>query len=571
MKFIKLITILVLLAIFMSLTQDSSKAQDDPRACSDTVQTALEAAKRLCTGIGRHRACYGNLLVNAEPQNDTSPFKFDEPGDVVEVASLKSLRLSPFDPQENIWGIAQLYLQADIPSSQPQNVTVILFGDVQVDNAVPPVTVIEITLDGQDEVPILAQPWPIAETLGFATPNQQLKATGRTSDSTWIRVESMDGTVRGWVPASHVEDAADIATLTVTDGETPYQTPMQAFYLQSGTNDYECSDIPSDGLLIQTPEGVAQVTLLINEVNIELGSTAFIQARPNEAMQITMLEGKAKVSAGGIVYEVPAGQKIEIPMTADMRPADVPYEPTTYESQDVEALPVDLLTEPIEIVPPAETEESSEEKDKKDKENNGDNGNHGTGNNGNSSSNSNGNSSSNNGNGNNENNGNNGNNQNNGNNGNGNGNSNNQAANVNQSNSAATNNGNNGNNGNGNNANNQNNGNNGNGNNGNQSTPVNNNQNNGNGNNQNNANNGNGNNGNGNNANNNSATQPTPETSNQNNGNNGNGNNGNNGNGNGIPNDEIGEQEGMSFAATPMAVGVALVLTSLIMVVRRRK
>ncbi len=562
MKFIKLITTLVLLAIFMSLTQDSSKAQDDPRACSDTVQTALEAAKRLCTGIGRHRACYGNLLVNAEPQNDTSPFKFDEPGDIVEVASLKSLRLSPFDPQENIWGIAQLYLQADIPASQPQNVTVILFGDVQVENAVPPITVIEITVDSQDQVPILAQPWPIAETLGFATPNQQLKATGRTSDSTWVRIESMDGTVRGWIPASHVGDVADIATLTVIDGETPYQTPMQAFYLQSGTNDYECSDIPSDGLLIQTPEGVAQVTLLINEVNIELGSTAFIQARPNETMQITMLEGKAKVSSGSMVYEVPAGQKIEIPMTADMRPADVPNEPTTYESEDVEALPTDLLTESIEIAPPAETEESSEEKDKKDKENSGDNGNHGTGNNGNNDNGNNGNPP-NNSNGNPPdsvpNNGNNGNNQNNGN---GNGNSTSQAANVNQSNSAATNNGNNGNNGNGNNSN--------------QSPPVNSNQNNGNGNNQNNANNGNGNNGNGNN---NTATQPTPETNNQDNGNNsnngngnnGNGNNGNNGNGNGNQEDAVDEQEGMSFAATPMAVGSALVLTSLIMVVRRRK
>lgn len=570
MKFIKLTTILVLLTIFVSLTQDSSKAQEDPRACSDTVQTALEAAKRLCTGIGRHRACYGNLLVNAEPQNDTSPFKFDEPGDIVEVASLKSLRLSPFDPQENIWGIAQLYLQADIPSSQPQNVTVILFGDVQVENAVPPVTVIEITVDGQDEVPILAQPWPIAETLGFATPNQQLTATGRTSDSAWLRVESLDGTVRGWIPASYVGDVVDIAPLTVTDGETPYQTPMQAFYLQSGTNDYECSDIPSDGLLIQTPEGVAQVTLLINEVNIELGSTAFVQARPNETMQITMLEGKAKVSAGGMIYEVPAGQKIEIPMTADLRPADVPNEPTAYEPQDVAALPIDLLTESIEIAPPAETEEPSEEKDKKDKENNGDNGNHGTGNNGNND---------------NANNGNPPNNPNsnppnsvpnNGNNGNnGNGNGNNQAANGNQSNSAPTNNGNN-----------QNNGNNGNGNNANNNpvtepTAETNNQNNGNGNN---ANNGNGNNGNGNNANNNSVTQPTPETSNQNNGNNGNGNNGNgnngngnnsnngnNGNGNGSTNDEVGEQEGMSFAATPMAVGGALVFTSLIMVVRRRK
>ena len=66
--------------------------------------------------------------------------------------------------------------------------------------------------------------------------------------------------------------------------------PMQAFYLKTGSKATSCEEAPNDGLLVQTPEGIAEVRLWINEVKIRLGSTAFIQSSPGNSMTIKTLE-----------------------------------------------------------------------------------------------------------------------------------------------------------------------------------------------------------------------------------------------------------------------------------------
>ncbi|MEZ4670304.1 MAG: hypothetical protein R3E39_20550 [Anaerolineae bacterium] len=75
------------------------------------------------------------MQVQAQP--GTTDFKFDNVGDIVNVSSIQSMTLSPMNVDENRWGVALLKLQANIPDTLPgQNVTFLLFGDVEITNAV---------------------------------------------------------------------------------------------------------------------------------------------------------------------------------------------------------------------------------------------------------------------------------------------------------------------------------------------------------------------------------------------------------------------------------------------------
>ncbi len=104
--------------------------------CSAQIQQALDAASAACENTGRNQACYGNIDLRAEPQPESS-FTFEKVGDVVDVAAVRSLIVSPLDAATGKWGVALLKLQANLPDTLPgQNVTFLLFGDVELTNAV---------------------------------------------------------------------------------------------------------------------------------------------------------------------------------------------------------------------------------------------------------------------------------------------------------------------------------------------------------------------------------------------------------------------------------------------------
>jgi hypothetical protein len=109
--------------------------------------------------------------------------------------------------------------------------------------------------------------------------------------------------------------------------------------------------------LIQTPEGVAEVSLLINEVDIQIGSTVYFQAQPGGDMTIRVVEGAAHASAAGITYKVIAGTETTIPMDENLNPAGPPSRPRPYDMAEVQALPMNSLERKVQIHPPASPEE----------------------------------------------------------------------------------------------------------------------------------------------------------------------------------------------------------------------
>ncbi|MEZ4671363.1 MAG: hypothetical protein R3E39_25965 [Anaerolineae bacterium] len=104
--------------------------------CPLIVRQALESADTACQDTGRNQACYGNIILNAEAQPDSPQFTFEAAGDRAELEAIKSLTLSPMDKLDNTWGVALLKVQANLPDTLPgQNVTFLLFGDVNIRNA----------------------------------------------------------------------------------------------------------------------------------------------------------------------------------------------------------------------------------------------------------------------------------------------------------------------------------------------------------------------------------------------------------------------------------------------------
>jgi hypothetical protein len=247
--------------------------------CPAIVQTALQATDQACEGLGRNQACYGNVTLQAVPQTGVTEFAFDKAGDRVDVDTLDSLTLSSLDAGAGEWGVALMQIQANVPDTLPgQNVTFVLFGDVEIENAV-------------------------------------------TEDT------------------------------EATETAEPEYKPMQAFYFKSGFNDAPCTEAPDSGILIQTPQGAGTIDLVMNEVNVSLGSTVYVQAQPDGEMVINVIEGEATVSALGATVIVPAGTRARVLLDADLAASGAPVGPEPYDEGAFVALPISLLTEEIEVAP----------------------------------------------------------------------------------------------------------------------------------------------------------------------------------------------------------------------------
>lgn len=104
--------------------------------CPEIVAQAIQAADQACQDTARNQACYGNINLSAQPSEGVESFRFERVGDKANVADIQALRLSAMDLDSGDWGVALLRLQANLPDTLPgQNVTFLLFGDVEMINA----------------------------------------------------------------------------------------------------------------------------------------------------------------------------------------------------------------------------------------------------------------------------------------------------------------------------------------------------------------------------------------------------------------------------------------------------
>ena len=348
-KILGLTVLLVAMVIPLSTTHT---ILSEGYSCPEMVTQAMTATTEVCDGAGRNQACYGHVQLAAEPQVGVSHFVFSQSGDVANVFDIQSLRLSAMNADAGVWGVALMRLQASLPEAAPKkNITLLMFGEVEIENAVESTPLADVTVRSSQTINVRLLPSSEATIVTTAAPQTALLATGRNGDSSWLRVKVADGRA-GWVYAPLVSSTDDLETLSVVEPASIYYSPMQAFYFQSGVDDAACPEAPNSGVLIQTPEGVGKVTFLINEVDIQLGSTVFFEAQTGGEMTVSVVEGSATVTTGGVSYQAVAGTQIGVPLDEEMKPSGPPSMPRAYEMSTVAALPVQYLPRVVEIASP---------------------------------------------------------------------------------------------------------------------------------------------------------------------------------------------------------------------------
>jgi hypothetical protein len=110
-------------------TQAPTATTASLEACPQAIVDALTKVDDLCSALSRNQVCYGNTRLEVSPQQAN----FEQPGDRANIGDIQRLSLT-LDRQADSWGLALMSLQANLPATLPgQNVTVVLFGNVQFD------------------------------------------------------------------------------------------------------------------------------------------------------------------------------------------------------------------------------------------------------------------------------------------------------------------------------------------------------------------------------------------------------------------------------------------------------
>lgn len=346
----KICVVLFCLGLWLGPRAGPTQAED----CPVIVQNALNSANTNCANTGRNQVCYGNASITAQMRPGCGNFNFSRPGDLASIQAVESLTLTGMDTATNQWGVALMRMQAALPNSLPgENVTVLLFGNVLLQNAVEPLTIgaqATIHTTEGDRLNMRSTPSTSGSLISQIADGTQvvIQDGPRTADGyTWWRIRTPSQS-EGWVIESCDDYGARLPTL-LPPGNNNLYAPMQAFYFRSGIGDAQCHEAPESGILIQTPQGRGTITLRANEVEIGLASTAYLQAQAGGEMTINVLEGEARVVAFGVTQIVSAGQRTRIPLTVNLQASGAPSVPEAYNAVLFPSLPTQLLERPIQV------------------------------------------------------------------------------------------------------------------------------------------------------------------------------------------------------------------------------
>ncbi len=297
----------LLLAVGSSVAQDNS-------TCPALVEEALTDIGSNCNAVDRNNVCYGfNRVDSAFFQPQPEGF-FSVPADRAGLSEVESIQTTPLDSADQLWGVAVMNVQANVPGGLPGQAAVfLLYGDVQVDNAVSPDqafipgSVVNVkalvTANGR------SGPGTNYNVVIGIPINAEMSADALNEDGTWVRVLYNDSSA--WVSRTLVQPEVSGALDGLPKISAAARSPMQAIHLKTGFNSTECLTAPSV-LVVQGPEHV-RVDISVNGANIRIGSTIALRTTPDGFLQLITLHGVAVVDG----IQVPPGFTIQIKLTPD--------------------------------------------------------------------------------------------------------------------------------------------------------------------------------------------------------------------------------------------------------------
>jgi hypothetical protein len=320
-------------------------AQDDiDDTCQVLVQTVLETVGDACAGLGRNQVCYGHNTITALDFELAPLEDFVASGDTSNMLQVSSLATAPMDVTGEIWGVAILALQTNLPNTMPgQNVTFVIYGDTQFssentpdEQAVPPPT---LTAQSSGAINIRTGPNTNYAIAGVLADGEEVLIIGRNAAGDWVQIDY--GDTEAWVYTSLVEVSGDMETLFVVEAGEQVGPALQAFSLTTGLGEPACKEAPRDGLLVQAPADTT-VQFLINGIEVTVGSTALLQFR-EDTLGVNTFDGAVSVTSAGETQTAEPGQRV------DAVSGQPPAEPVPYDAADVLQAPVSLLPEPVSI------------------------------------------------------------------------------------------------------------------------------------------------------------------------------------------------------------------------------
>jgi|GEM_PF-2446550 len=339
-------------------------------ACGEMVRLALQTAGDACEGMGRNQVCYGHVLGDVTPQAEAAAIEWDSVGDTADLTAISALDLSPLNTEADQWGVAVMQVQASLPDTLPgQNVTMLLFGDVEIQDAAIDQARVDATTLGAANIRL--SPSTDGLVIGSLPVNTPLVVTGQTlnrAGETWLRVKYEDYRTRtGWTFANLVD--VDLALLPEVASDSLVYNPMQAFYFKTGLGSTQCAEVPTDGVMIQTPKGMGLINLNVNGVHVSLGSTAFLtttrasDAAPDspEILQVTLFEGQGVIESQGVTRVLVPGSQTEIELDEQGQAASIPSRPEPYVAEEFDFYDQQLADQGVELPEPAADYEIEDE------------------------------------------------------------------------------------------------------------------------------------------------------------------------------------------------------------------
>lgn len=300
--------VLAVAAALLLAAVQPAQSQATPAAlptCQAIVRAALEQLEANCTGVGRNTACYGNTLVESTFAHDVPEDYFSAPADRADVVNLRTMSTAPMDEANDIWGVALMNVQANLPGTLPgQSVTMLLLGDTVVGNAVPEADAAlpadPVAVAAAQAANIHMRPLADAPVAGSVAPLTRLEADARTPDQQWVRVvapaEPAEASVSGWLRAAQLAPF-DSSALPVI-GETT-RTPMQAFVFRTGIGQPICAEAPNS-VVVQGPANT-QVVMNVNGADLTIGSTvrlSSVRGAPQEILDALNLPADVASALG---------------------------------------------------------------------------------------------------------------------------------------------------------------------------------------------------------------------------------------------------------------------------------
>ena len=123
-------------------------------------------------------------------------------------------------------------------------------------------------------------------------------------------------------------------------------------YFRAGVGDPICADLPRDGLLVQTPKGVASVNFRLNGVSVGLGSTAYFSYEGANTLRVSVVEGDALLEAEGTIQAVPSGMYSDVTLDDAGEAVAPPTLAQAYDPAPLQALPMSALERVVPVAPP---------------------------------------------------------------------------------------------------------------------------------------------------------------------------------------------------------------------------